>query len=57
MVMVPWHDKQWRLHYGSKLLQVEMGSITLVTGWEAQTWALAQVGIDLFSSAKEVTNV
>ena len=42
---------------GKTVIQVQMGSIVLVAGWEAQSWALQSAGVDLFSQAKEASTV
>lgn len=36
-------------------MQVEIGQLSLVAGWEAQVYALQTAGIDLFVSAKQVS--
>ena len=36
-------------------MQVEIGSLSLVAGWEAQVYALQSAGIDLFVSAKQAS--
>lgn len=37
-------------------LQIEMGSLTLLAGWEATDGALQTLGIDMFAQAKQASD-
>ena len=45
----------WRTRRGE--VQVEIGSLSLVAGWEAQVYVLQSAGIDLFSAAKQASTL
>ena len=38
-------------------LQMEMGSLSLLGGWEAQNGALQTLGIDMFAQAKQASHL
>lgn len=37
-------------------MQVQIGALTSVAGWQSQAWALQNIGIDLFAEAKEASS-
>lgn len=42
---------------GACLHQIQLCSLSDVAGWQAQSWALQQIGIDFFAEAKEVSDL
>lgn len=44
-------QQRWMHH----AIQVQIGSLTSVAGWQSQAWAMQKIGIDLFAEAKEAS--